>query len=147
MLKDPSRGWAWTRALLGVAAEEVHDPAQIVVPVLDWYSADICDEVAALVKLNVGSPALCKGGGGGVRDGLGACLRRVGPQGALREVHDSSRRTAAGSSSAGPPASPSWRSRTFSVAIWQPGASCVTSAMPMATCAAGAPYRWQGPTT
>nr|CAG4646846.1 EOG090X01V1 [Megafenestra aurita]SVE92244.1 EOG090X01V1 [Megafenestra aurita] len=24
MLKDPSRGWAWTRALLGVAAEEVH---------------------------------------------------------------------------------------------------------------------------
>nr|SVE83520.1 EOG090X01V1 [Daphnia pulex] len=24
MLKDPSRGWAWTRALLGVVAEEVH---------------------------------------------------------------------------------------------------------------------------
>jgi ATP-dependent RNA helicase SUPV3L1/SUV3 len=22
--KDPSRGWAWTRALLGVVAEEVH---------------------------------------------------------------------------------------------------------------------------
>ncbi|GJQ83874.1 hypothetical protein Trydic_g6752 [Trypoxylus dichotomus] len=24
MIKDPSRGWAWTRALLGVTAEEVH---------------------------------------------------------------------------------------------------------------------------
>ena len=24
MLKDPSRGWAWTRALLGIVAEEIH---------------------------------------------------------------------------------------------------------------------------
>ena len=24
MMRDPERGWAWTRALLGVAAEEVH---------------------------------------------------------------------------------------------------------------------------
>ena len=24
MLKDPQRGWAWTRALLGVPAEEIH---------------------------------------------------------------------------------------------------------------------------
>lgn len=24
MLKDPSRGWAWTRALLGIAADEIH---------------------------------------------------------------------------------------------------------------------------
>ena len=24
MLRDPSRSWAWTRALLGIAAEEVH---------------------------------------------------------------------------------------------------------------------------
>lgn len=24
MIKDPGRGWAWTRALLGVIAEEVH---------------------------------------------------------------------------------------------------------------------------
>ncbi len=24
MLRDPQRGWAWTRALLGVVAEEVH---------------------------------------------------------------------------------------------------------------------------
>lgn len=24
MLKDPNRGWAWTRALLGIAAEEIH---------------------------------------------------------------------------------------------------------------------------
>ena len=32
MLKDPQRGWAWTRALLGVVAEEVHlcgEPAAI----------------------------------------------------------------------------------------------------------------------
>lgn len=24
MLRDPGRGWAWTRALLGVVADEVH---------------------------------------------------------------------------------------------------------------------------
>lgn len=24
MIKDPSRGWAWTRALLGLRAEEIH---------------------------------------------------------------------------------------------------------------------------
>lgn len=24
MIKDPQRGWAWTRALLGIAADEVH---------------------------------------------------------------------------------------------------------------------------
>ena len=24
MLRDPQRGWAWTRALLGVVADEVH---------------------------------------------------------------------------------------------------------------------------
>lgn len=24
MMKDPGRGWAWTRALLGVVANEVH---------------------------------------------------------------------------------------------------------------------------
>lgn len=24
MMKDPSRGWAWTRALLGLVANEVH---------------------------------------------------------------------------------------------------------------------------
>lgn len=24
MIKDPQRGWAWTRALLGLKAEEVH---------------------------------------------------------------------------------------------------------------------------
>ena len=32
MLADLSRGWAWTRALLGIAAEEVHlcgDPSAI----------------------------------------------------------------------------------------------------------------------
>lgn len=24
MIKDPQRGWAWTRALLGLQAEEIH---------------------------------------------------------------------------------------------------------------------------
>jgi ATP-dependent RNA helicase SUPV3L1/SUV3 len=24
MMKDPQRGWAWTRALLGLMAEEIH---------------------------------------------------------------------------------------------------------------------------
>lgn len=24
MIKDPQRGWAWTRALLGLTAEEIH---------------------------------------------------------------------------------------------------------------------------
>lgn len=24
MIRDPQRGWAWTRALLGICAEEVH---------------------------------------------------------------------------------------------------------------------------
>lgn len=24
MIKDPGRGWAWTRALLGITAEEIH---------------------------------------------------------------------------------------------------------------------------
>lgn len=24
MVRDPTRGWAWTRAVLGVAAQEVH---------------------------------------------------------------------------------------------------------------------------
>lgn len=24
MMRDPSRGWSWTRALLGIAANEIH---------------------------------------------------------------------------------------------------------------------------
>lgn len=24
LIRDPSRGWAWTRALLGLAADEIH---------------------------------------------------------------------------------------------------------------------------
>lgn len=24
MIKDPQRGWAWTRALLGIVADEIH---------------------------------------------------------------------------------------------------------------------------
>lgn len=36
MLRDPSRGWAWTRALLGIAADEIH----------------LCGEAAALDIIN-----------------------------------------------------------------------------------------------
>lgn len=32
LIRDPSRGWAWTRALLGISADEIH----------------LCGEVAAI---------------------------------------------------------------------------------------------------
>lgn len=49
---------------LGWVLPNVTDPAvATVVPVLDWYSAHICDEVAELVALKTQSPVLYIGGG------------------------------------------------------------------------------------
>ena len=64
MLKDPQRGWAWTRALLGVVADEVHvcgEPAavELVRSILNTTGEELeVREYKRLTALNVEANAL-----------------------------------------------------------------------------------------
>lgn len=60
MLRDPQRGWAWTRALLGVVADEVHicgEAAAIEliknIMVTTGEDVEVCDLTSVYTKLKV----------------------------------------------------------------------------------------------
>lgn len=50
LLRDPTRGWAWTRAFLGVNAEEVHVCGEAgTIPLLE----KLCDSTLDILETNI----------------------------------------------------------------------------------------------
>ena len=60
MLRDPQRGWAWTRALLGVAAEEVHLCGEPAALELIQEIALCCGEEVEVRRYKRLSPLVCE---------------------------------------------------------------------------------------
>ena len=60
MLRDPQRGWAWTRALLGVAAEEVHLCGEPAALELVQEMALCCGEEVEVRRYKRLSPLTCE---------------------------------------------------------------------------------------
>ncbi|XP_043219384.1 ATP-dependent RNA helicase SUV3 homolog, mitochondrial-like [Amphibalanus amphitrite] len=60
LLRDPQRGWAWTRALLGVAAEEVHLCGEPAALELIQEMALCCGEEVEVRRYKRLSPLVCE---------------------------------------------------------------------------------------